>query len=176
MSALPASEPSFAAAYVLSHLDKADAAFARGADGVAEACAHAGRARSMIEATSPHDRVEWDLRKRLYAIQDALADAVREMDADDLPGRIRGALLRLRGAASISEIDVEIAARIALREEARVQMLHMLGRDVVLSWPDHHARYEIAAELVRMRRDGLVRVFLPMAFWRGLQWSCARTD
>jgi hypothetical protein len=169
------SKRSFAATEALRHLDLAETELRRGDVGVAQACIHAATVRSMVGVMSVEDRVESEARTRLHDLQDRLGDAVRAIDPEPhIQGRIQGALTRLLGAATLDEITEEVTSRIALHEEARVQFLHALGKELVLSWPDHHARYQISDKLEEMRRDGRVRATLPMTFWRGRLWSASR--
>lgn len=161
---------SSATAMMRDLLDGADAQLRLGEAGVAEAGRRTSQARNLYDVVR-HDDAGCGLRSRFRDLQMRIADDVRELDARDIRGRILGALDRLGGGVTSAEVSREVAARIAYAKEARVQMMHCLGKDCVLSWPDHHAGYEIAAELRRMRREGAVRSSVPLAFWRGRLWS-----
>lgn len=156
---------------VTHQFDLSDEAAATGEGGIALACEHAARAWSLMRAMDVASRDNAALFTRLHQTQTRLVDAVRSLDSDNIRARIHGALLRLGGMATIDEIAEEVSKRIHFAEAARIQMMHMLGKEQVLSWPDHHAAFQIAEELKTMRRQDLVRSVLPMAFWRGRLWS-----
>ena len=149
-------------------LDRADAAAAAG--DVVQACLMTRRAA----AVQPHDpRLPGavEVRARLRWTTGDVAARARGLDPGTLRGRIAAALVRLGGCATLEQIAEEVAERIEEAEEARVQALHMLGRDVVLSWPDFPAAATIRNELDLMLLEGEARRTRQLAFWRGELWS-----
>lgn len=100
----------------------------------------------------------------------ALSKIVGEMDATGIEDRVAAALARLGGACSAEAVHAEVAARICLKEEARVQLLHCLGKDLVWSHQDVYRIEDIRSTLRAMRSDGIVSSILPMRFWIGRRW------
>lgn len=156
---------------VIRLLDQADHLLLGGADGLARACELAGRASRLIGLLPSSSLVEHGIRRRHSEMQMRMLDLLQSIDAEDLRGRVLGALSRLGQGASTGAVHREVLARIALREEARVQFLHMLGKDMVWSWPDHHAEHEVSRCLSELCREGLVVCRRSLAFWLGPVWS-----
>jgi hypothetical protein len=99
-----------------------------------------------------------------------LSKIVEDMDGRNVEDRVLAALSRMGGAYPAEAVHAEVAGRIRLKEEARVQLLHCLGKDLVWSHHDVYSLDDIRSVLRTLRSAGRISSILPIRFWTGRRW------